>query len=126
MHQFLVATIMTTILPVRQHRTHSIEFKTGQVTMCRQPGISVSAVALAHGVNANLLRRWMEQFPIEGKFPAAPAPAKLVPVQLETVNTLHPDGDIQFDIQRGTARINIRWPVTGAAACARWLDGWMA
>lgn len=48
---------MTTVLPARHRRTHSIEFKADLVTMCRQPGISVSAVAQAHGVNANLLRR---------------------------------------------------------------------
>ena len=52
---------MTTALPARHRRNHSIEFKTKLVTMCSQPGVSVSAVAQAHGVNANLLRRWMKQ-----------------------------------------------------------------
>ena len=116
---------MTTVLPVRHRRTHSIEFKTDLVTMCRQPGISVSAVALAHGVNANLVRRWMKQFPVDATFPVAPAPAKLVPVQVETINTPPSDGEIQFDIQRGATRINIRWPMAGAEACAKWLGAWL-
>lgn len=113
---------MTTVLPARSRRTHPIEFKAELVAMCRQPGISVSAVALAHGVNANLLRNWIKQFPDNARFPGAPTPAKLVPVQVET---LPADGDIQFDIQRGATRINIRWPVAGAGACAQWLGVWL-
>jgi len=116
---------MTSVLPARHRRTHSNEFKTDLVTMCRQPGASVSAVALAHGVNANLLRRWMQQFPVAAKFPVAPAPAKLVAVQVETANASSSDGDIQFEIQRGATRINIRWPMAGAEACAQWLSGWL-
>ena len=113
---------MTTVLPARSRRTHPIEFKTGLVAMCRQPGISVSAVALAHGVNANLLRRWIKQFPVDARFPSAPTPAKLVPVQVETLPS---DVDIQFDIRRGATRINIRWPVAGADACAQLLCAWL-
>lgn len=116
---------MTTVLPTRHRRIHSIEFKTDLVTMCRQPGISVSAVAQAHGVNANLLRRWMKQFPVGTGFPVALAPTKLVPVQVETINTSPSDGNIQFDIQRGATRINICWPMAGAKACAQWLGAWL-
>lgn len=113
---------MTTVLPARHRRAHPIEFKIELVAMSRQPGISVSAVALAHGVNANLLRRWMKQFPVDAGFPVAPTPVKLVPVQVETLPS---DGNIQFDIQHGATRINIRWPVAGADACAQWLGAWL-
>ena len=113
---------MTTVLPARHRRAHSIEFKAELVAICRQPGISVSAVALARGVNANLLRRWMKLFPVDDRFPVAPPPVKLVPVQVETSPS---DGDIQFEIQRGTTRINIRWPMAGAEACAGWLGAWL-
>lgn len=116
---------MTTVLPARHRRTHPIEFKAELVAMCRQPGISVSAVALTHGVNANLLRRWMKQFPVDAKHPVVSASAKLVPIQIETINASPSDGNIQFDIQRGATRINIRWPVTGADACAGWLGAWL-
>ena len=112
---------MTTVLPARHRRSHSTEFKTDLVAMCRQPGVSVSAVALAHGLNANLLRRWMKQFPVGTKHPIVPPPAKLVPVQVETVNASSPNEDIQFDIRRGSTRINIRWPIDKAEACAQWL-----
>ena len=88
---------MTTVLPAHHRRNHSIDFKIGLVTMCLQPGVFVSAVAQAHGVNAKLLRRWMKQYPADGKPPLAPASAKLVPVQIETDNTSPSNGEIHFD-----------------------------
>jgi transposase len=38
---------------------HSDEFKASAVASCQATGISVAAVALANGINANLLRRWV-------------------------------------------------------------------
>jgi transposase len=45
----------------RRRRLHSDEFKADAVASCMQPGMSMAAVAIAHGVNANLLRRWVRQ-----------------------------------------------------------------
>jgi transposase len=41
-------------------RVHDTEFKARVLTECRRPGASVAAVALAHGLNANLLRKWLQ------------------------------------------------------------------
>ncbi len=69
--------------PVRRSRRHhSPEFKQGLVALC-QPGVSVSAVALAHGINANLLRRWINQYQNELSAPVVSEPSKLVAVQVE-------------------------------------------
>ena len=43
----------------RTHRRHGAEFKAQVVLACRQPGVSIAAVALANGLNANMLRRWV-------------------------------------------------------------------
>lgn len=43
----------------RRRRTHSSEFKAQVVASCSHPGISIAAVAMANGVNANLARRWV-------------------------------------------------------------------
>ena len=40
-------------------RTHSSEFKAQVLAACRQPGASVAAVALAHGINANVVHKWL-------------------------------------------------------------------
>lgn len=36
-------------------------FKLALVRRCLEPGVSVSAVALEHGINANLLRKWTDK-----------------------------------------------------------------
>lgn len=45
----------------RRRRLHSDEFKADAVAACTQPGVSMAAVALSRGVNANLLRRWVRE-----------------------------------------------------------------
>uniref|UniRef100_UPI0005EBCD1B transposase n=4 Tax=Methyloterricola oryzae TaxID=1495050 RepID=UPI0005EBCD1B len=47
--------------PKRTRRFHSVDFKRQVVDACRQPGASIAAVALAHGINANLARRWLRE-----------------------------------------------------------------
>lgn len=42
-----------------RRRRHGDEFKASAVTACMQPGVSIAAVAMTHGINANLLRRWV-------------------------------------------------------------------
>ncbi|KXS30465.1 MAG: Uncharacterized protein AWT59_3409, partial [Candidatus Gallionella acididurans] len=66
----------------RRRRQHAPEFKQGLVALCR-PGVSVSAIALAHGVNANLLRRWINQYQNELPAPIESEPSKLVAVQVD-------------------------------------------
>ena len=39
-------------------RRHSAELKGKVLAACNEPGASISGVALAHGLNANLVRTW--------------------------------------------------------------------
>ena len=43
----------------RPRRAYSTEFKAAVLAACQQPGASVAAVALAHGLNVNLVRKWL-------------------------------------------------------------------
>jgi transposase-like protein len=45
----------------RGWRRHSDEFKSRVIELVRQGGGSVAAVALANGLNANMLRRWVRE-----------------------------------------------------------------
>ena len=51
----------------RRRRIHAPQFKAELVAICQQPGISVTAIALDHGINANLLRRWVTEHERYGK-----------------------------------------------------------
>jgi transposase len=43
----------------RRRRRHSAEFKAAVIQECRKSGVSMAAVALAHGLNATMLRKWV-------------------------------------------------------------------
>ena len=43
----------------QRRRRHSAAFKAESIAACRQPGVSIAAVAMSRSLNANLLRRWV-------------------------------------------------------------------
>jgi transposase len=115
----------------RRRRRYSEEFKAQVVAASRGTGVSVAAVALEHKLNANLLRRWIDQ--AEGRLPrrlpgrpahsqAASLPA-FVPVALETHET--GSTEIRVEVRRGDQTITVSWPATEAAQCAAWLREWL-
>lgn len=52
------------------------------VAACLEPGVSVSRLALEHGVNANLLRKWIKKDRAARSLPPS-SPSAFIPVQLE-------------------------------------------
>ena len=112
---------MLTTPSVRQRRKHSPEFKSQLVAVC-QPNVSVAAVALEHGVNANLLRRWIRQFPPQPMPPAVPSSATLIPVRVSAPIVQPTNEVIELNIQKNGVGVDIRWPAHHADACARWLS----
>lgn len=81
------------------------------VRRAQQPGTSVAALALAHGINANLLRSWVTQ--TVGRERAKPGPsAALVPVAAmatttpasSTKRTLS-EGMVELELPSGTVRV---------------------
>ena len=106
----------------RRRRLHSGEFKADAVAAASQPGVSMAAVALARGINANLLRRWVRETELPaGKTltQAAPAAPAFVPVRLPEPAT--PVGEIRIDLRRGATTVTVAWPVAAAAECAQWV-----
>jgi len=45
----------------RRYRQYSPEFKAKMVAACQRPGTSVSSVAIANGINTNVVRRWLRE-----------------------------------------------------------------
>ncbi len=43
-------------------RTYSLQFKREVVAQCLAPGASVSAVAMSHRINANVVRKWLPRY----------------------------------------------------------------
>ena len=111
----------------RRRRRHSDEFKANLVAACARPGVSIASVALANGINANLLRRWM----IDGGqgLPGPEATAELsrdqrngafVAVQLGAAES-SPAQDLRIELKRGATTVVVHWPGSACAASAAWL-----
>jgi transposase len=105
----------------RTRRRHSVEFKAQVVEACQQPGVSVAAIALANGLNANYLRRWIKEHREQGAgggvdlvVAKMPAPSVLVPVVIQAPEDVA-SGDIRLDIRRGPTTVQLAWPVEHAA-----------
>ncbi|MEO9162269.1 MAG: transposase [Casimicrobiaceae bacterium] len=64
-------------------RTYTPEYKRGVVERCAGPGVSVAGVALAHGINANLLRRWIVRNERGLTPPIAASATVLLPVSVQ-------------------------------------------
>lgn len=94
----------------RKRRWHSDEFRAEVVLACRQLGVSVEAVALEYGLNANLVRRWIkehaERLPLGN---AVAEPLTVVPVRMEASSVVREE-EIRLDIRRGTLTVQMAWP----------------
>jgi len=108
-----------------KRRFYSPELKLQVVTQCGQPGASIAAVALGHGINANIVHRWLR----EGAQSALVVQsAAFVPVTLdEAAPAATPQSapDIRVEVQRANTTIVVKWPLQGGAACAAWLREWL-
>jgi transposase len=63
-------------------RRYEAASKERLVSSCLEPGVSVSRLALEHGVNANLLRKWIKKHTATRSLPRSSTSA-FIPVQLE-------------------------------------------
>jgi transposase-like protein len=108
----------------RRRRTHSAHFKAEAVGACQQSGVSIAAVALARGLNAAMLHRWVKQAERSGRPIAirttAPSVAiegseSFVPVALPSNPT---EGTIRIEVRRKGRSISIEWPASAAHECA--------
>ncbi len=110
----------------RRRRIHSEEFKASVVLASQQPGVSMASVALANGLNATMLRRWVveaERGTVSPRFPStalAHSDAKPAFVQMPLPEPAA-SGDIRIEVQRGALRVAVSWPAGAAAQCTAWL-----
>jgi transposase len=117
-----------------KRRVHGAEFKAQVLAECEEPGASVAAVALTHGLNVNLLRKWLvgrgikrtglppprtvarvqpraepvagslEFIPVELAQPTAAEDEAVTPIAMT------PTPDIHIELTRAGTQLSIRWP----------------
>ena len=91
-------------------RTHSLEFKQSAVEARRQAGASIAGVAMAHGINANQLHKWRQQFSVARTTVAVSVPS-LIPVTVipdePARSSVEDSPPGRIDIELGRARISL-------------------
>ena len=100
--------------PVRHRRRHSAEFKARVVAACQEPGVSVARVALEHGLNDNMVRRWIK-VASPGSVTTRP---DFVPLALPAPAIAAPavaaEDMIRIEVPRTGGAITITWPTSQA------------
>jgi transposase len=109
----------------RIRRNHSPALKAQILAQCAAPGASVAKVAMAHGINANIVHGW-RKLARDGGQPALAAPA-FVPVRIEppaqSPATSVPAATqrIEIELRRGPLSVHIGWPLSSATEMSAWL-----
>jgi transposase len=119
----------------RTHRTYTREFKAELVAACQGPGVSIAALAGSHGMNANVLHRWLKEHARSGCHGQArdgngvgrssvALPSQLpgfIPVELPPAQPM--EQAIKVEIRKGVLTMSITWPVAASADFASWATG---
>ena len=92
-------------------RRHSKAQKVAIVRQCLEPGTSLAGVALAHRVNANMVRKWVVKYQ-QGGYGQPPAPGTaLLPVVVKppspccmAMKSTDAKVTIEIELARGTVR----------------------
>jgi transposase len=114
-----------------KRRYYSPELKGQIVAECQVSGASVAGVALSHGVNANIVHRWIREqagallSAPRNEFVALnlPPPAEQVPATETSSQPLA--RAIHVEVRRSAGVVTVNWPQEDAASCAAWLRDWL-
>jgi transposase len=113
------------------HRTYTPEFKAQLVAACQQPGASIAALAGQHGMNANVLHRWLKehqrggchQLVDAGKPATAAIPSQspaFIPLTLPLTVPATKEQEIKVELRKGDLSMVVTWPLSAVADLASW------
>jgi transposase-like protein len=94
--------------------------------------MSMAAVAMSHGINANLLRRWVHEAQLKPRSEVVRAnvvdgtkaqepKTVFVPVSLPPSAPPAQVPDIRIELRRGPTTVTVTWPAGAASDCAVWM-----
>lgn len=136
----MTKTNLTSSTNTRIRRQYTLEFKAQVIAQCQQPGVSVASVARLHGINDNLVHRWLRQqpsFTAKKKKSLATAamltPADFIPVAVmnsDIAKDKHAQGvttisnqHFSISLTLGKLCIQVDWPMDHFSQSAQWLKG---
>lgn len=103
---------------------YSEELKKQVLSECEGPNASVAKIAMAHGINANVVHSWRKRVreAVGTTDAIAPQEPTFVPMMLPPVATAVSASatQVQVQIKRGAVVISVDWPLEAAAQLGIW------
>jgi transposase len=97
-------------------RRHAADLKRQVLAACAEPGASVAQVALAYGLNANLVYQWRRMVDARGITSKASDPqAEFVSLTLAPAPAVV--GDSHLELRRSAMAVNVTWPLSASDQC---------
>ena len=100
----------------RKRRRYAADLKTQILAECDQPGASVAKVAMAHGINANIVHGWRKLAREAG---ATAVSDRFVPVTVAP--KVADERAIEVELRRGSITVKLSWPMSAAMDLSAWM-----
>ena len=101
----------------KTRRRYGTQFKAMVLAQCDEPGASVAQVAMAHGINDNVVHRWRQlarQRQAADLVAPAPverlAPADFVALALPSPATAEVKTEVRLEVRRAAVTVSVAWP----------------
>ena len=110
-----------------KRRTYSAEFKQQIVQACKASEVSIASVALQHGLNTNLVSKWIRLIDGKPRNDRSPLPNKPAFIALSCSAPLDPTPTptdmltVQITLPHSKAEIGLKWQVSEISALAELL-----
>ena len=109
----------------KKRRTYSAEFKQQIVQACKAPDVSIASVALQHGLNTNLVSKWIRLIDAKPGNDRSPLPNKPAFIALSCSAPLDPTPTdmltVQITLPHSKAEIGLKWQASEIPALAELL-----
>lgn len=103
----------------RKRRRYGAELKAQILGECDAPGASVAKVAMAHGINANIVHGWRK---LVREAATGSVAGQFVPVAFApTASRVADERAIEIELRRGGITVKLSWPMSAAMDLSAWM-----
>ena len=103
----------------RKRRRYGADLKAQILVECDRPGASVAKVAMARGINANIVHGWRK---LAREASAVTVPQQFVPVAVAPVMPpVADDRAIEVELRRGGITVKLSWPMSASMDLSAWM-----
>jgi len=108
----------------KPRRRYTRAFKLQVLTEARQPGESLAAVAVRHGLNPNMVHKWRKtlQRPAQNEFLRLPAPTPNAQTASIASSSAGQHDTIRMEVPTPQGQLVVHWPVRQLPESIAWLQ----